>query len=541
MQKKDNAKYIIACALMLLVAFVQCFITIHDLHWASEPDFDRDIAYIHATLSGHYGQDPNMLGQYMWYNPIIFLMETASVKLTGAPINIVVARCGAFINLINPIVFFIVMVKLFDYKTALASLLAFVFVMSGNLPCWGSPTYSPWMVSDTAIQFLFFMAIFCCYKAFETQKTAWFIILGAVTGLTFLGHSAPTFIIILILVLIQGQKVIIALKNKEYKLVGKYFAQGAITAVPFLLVAAPFLYYVYGKYHLHFINRIILECAPGIFARKETFTLLKLNVTFALLISVVGFVWFYFRFENNVLRKIIWAWLLITGIMYVYESAVPTADKILHRNLPDTIPAFHYFFYLKGLQCVFFGFGLLYLFDMLIAWIQRVKNTNFSPRMLTNLFIAAVLLYALVYYPIYRNRYDFTGLREAAIEKGAQQDKIGVYNFITKNVPANNVLLCPHGLSLFPAMPTAIKMVSVETYFSNPYVSYDQREADRVKMLDFLTTATPDTAKHLFTEYHVSNVLMANTDYSHYKQPSFASSTVIYRNASYTMLSFAVH
>jgi len=151
-----------------------------------------------------------------------------------------------------------------------------------------------------------------------------------------------------------------------------------------------------------------------------------------------------------------------------------------------------------------------------------------------------MLIYMLVYFPIYRNRYDFTGLRQAALEKGLEQDKIDVYNFITKSVPADHVMLCPHGLSLFPVMPTAIKMVSVETYFSNPYVSYDQREADRVKMLDLLTTATPDSAKHIFSSYQVSDVLLSNADYQHYKQPSFANSSVIFRNSSYTMLSFQI-
>jgi len=540
MRNKDSARYILACCIMLVLAFIECYKTIHDLYWASEPDFDRDIAYIHATLSGHYGQDPNMAGQYMWYNPIIFLLETLSVKLSGAPINVVVARAGAYINLINPIVFFIVMVKLFDYKIALASLLAFIFVLSGNLPCWGSPTYSPWLISDTAIQFLFYLAIFCCYKAFETQKWLWFVILGAVTGLTFLGHSAPTFIIILILVALQAQKVLIALSEKKYRLIGTYFLQGAATAIPFIIFAFPFLYYVYGKYHLHFINRIILECAPGIFARRETVTLLKLNVTFALIISLIGFVWFYFKFENKVLRKIIWSWLLITLVMYVYESAVPTVDKKIHFNLPDTIPAFHYFFYFKALQCIFFGFGFVYLFNKAAQWMQGYFKKKRSVRFYSSLFVAAVLIYMVVYFPIYRNRYDFTGLRQAALEKGLEQDKIDVYNFITKSVPADHVMLCPHGLSLFPVMPTAIKMVSVETYFSNPYVSYDQREADRVKMLDMLTAATPDSAKHIFSSYHVNNVLLADSAYQHYKQPSFATSSVIFHNGSYTMLSFQI-
>jgi hypothetical protein len=525
---------------MLLIAFIQCYKTVHDLHWASEPDFDRDISYIRATLNGHYGQDPNMAGQYMWYNPLIFLFETLVVKFSGLPINIVVARAGAFFNLINPIVFFIVLVKLFDYKVALAALLSFVFLIAGNLPCWGAATYSPWLVSDTAVQFLFYLSIFFCYQAFAKQKMIWFIILGAVIGVTFLGHSAPAIIIIMILIIMQGHKVLIALKEKQYNLVGAYFLQGAVTIIPFIICAFPFLYYVYGKYHLHFVNRVILQCAPGIFARKETFTLLKLNVTFSLLFSIIGFIWFYKKFENKVLRKIIWNWLFITLVMYAYESVVPTADKLLHISLPDTIPAFHYFFYFKVLQSIFFGFGFLWLFNLLITWFQHRYKKEFTPKLRTDLFISAILLYMLVYLPVYSNRWDFTNLRQAAIDKGNEKDKIDVYNFIVKDVPLDNVLLCPHGLSLFPVMPTGIKMVSIETYFSNPYVSYDKREDDRNKMLSYLKTATPDTAKKLFAAYKVSDVLLANDSIQYYKAPSFASSKVIFKNKSYTIWSFNV-
>jgi len=538
MQIKDNTKYVLGCIIMLLIAFVQCYRTVHDLHWASEPDFDRDISYIRATLNGHYGQDPNMAGQYMWYNPMIFLAETVIVKLSGWPINIVVVRAGAFLNLINPIVFFIVLVKLFDYRVALAGLLSFVFLINGNLPCWGAATYSPWLVSDTAVQFMFYLSIFFCYKAFTEQKMLWFIILGACVGITFMGHSAPAIIIIMILVIMQGHKVLIALKDKQYNLVGTYFLQGALTVIPFIIFAFPFLYYVYGKYHLHFVNRIILQCAPGIFARKETFTLLKLNVTFSLLVSLVGFVWFYKKFENKVLRKLIWNWLFITLVMYVYESAVPTADKLLHINLPDTIPAFHYFFYFKALQSIFFAFGFIWLFNLLIPFLANFSKKNLSPKLQTNLFVACILFYMLIYFPVYSNRWDFTDLRREALAKEQEKDKIDVYNFIVKSVPLDNVLLCAHGLSLFPVMPTGIKMVSIETYFSNPYVSYDQREDDRNKMLSYLKTATPDTAKKLFAEYKVGDVLLSNDSIAYYKEPAFATSNVIFKNTSYTILSF---
>ncbi|MEO6852220.1 MAG: hypothetical protein ABI203_08565, partial [Mucilaginibacter sp.] len=73
---KDKTKYITAAVILLALAFIQCYRTVHDLHWAFEPDFDRDIGYIRSTLDGHFGADPNYAGEYMWYNPLLYLSET---------------------------------------------------------------------------------------------------------------------------------------------------------------------------------------------------------------------------------------------------------------------------------------------------------------------------------------------------------------------------------------------------------------------------------------------------------------------------------
>lgn len=540
MQLKDNTKYWLACIVMLLIAMVQCYKTVHDLHWASEPDFDRDIAYIRTTLNGHYGADANYVGQYMWYNPFLFLSETLVVKLTGLPINIVVARSGAFLNILGPIAFFLMAIKLFDIKTALAALLSFLFLATGNLPCWGAPTYSPWLISDSFVQFLFYINVILCYQAFSTQQMRWFILLGASIGITFLGHSAPTIIIILILIILQAQKVISATINKDFKAVGTYLLQGVATAVPFLICAYPFLYFVWGKYNFHFLNHAILECAPGIFERKNTIALIKTNITFSLLIAIIGAVWFYREYSNKLIRQIITSWLFITVIMYVYESAVPTIDRLYNINLPDTIPAFHYFFYLKTLQSIFFAFGFIFLLTWLIKKISVISKGKIQPVLSTNLFICVILIYVVAYFPIYYKRTDFSELRAAAIAKGNQKDKVEVYDFITKNVPLTNVLLCEHDLSLFPAMPTAIKMVSVETYFSNPYVSYEQRESDRNQMLAYLSTSAPATAEKLFSNYNVSMVLLTNKDFAKFKSPAFADNKVIFRNNSYTLLTFVL-
>jgi len=542
--KSQNIKYLAAFIIMLLLAFLQCYRAVRGLHWAFEPDFDRDIGYIRNTLNGHYGSDPNYIGEYMWYNPLLYLSEAAIVKITGLPINIVVARAGAFLNLLAPIFFFIMVRKLFDYKIALAALLSFLFLASGNIPGWGGATYSPLPLANSYVQFIFYFNIFLCYKAFSTQKIRWFTILGIFLGIGFLGHAAPTIIIILMLILLQGQKHIAAIKTKEYSSIKTYLLQGLFTLVPFLVFSFPFLYFVLIKYHLHFVNRIILQCAPRIFARANSIELLKLNLTFPFVIAAIGFVMFCRKYNNPLIKKIILYWLYITVFMYLYEAILPTANRMLHITLPDTIPALHYFFYLKGVQSVFFAFGFVYLVDLAIHWMEGYaakRRLRKIPVLLSsNLFVIFVLLYVIIYYPIYSNRADFVVPRQQALAKEKETDKIEVYDFIVKNIPLNRVMLCKHDQSLFPVMAAGIKMVSVEIYFSNPYVSYEQRENDRNEMLSYLVASAPSPAEKLFLKYKVSYVLLPNNDFEQYKTPAFLTSNVIFTNKSFTIMSLTM-
>lgn len=97
--------FLIAFMIMLSMAFFQCYKTTHDLLWAADPDFDRDIAFVRGTLDGHFGKDPNYKGEYLWYNPLLFSVETVIVKMTSLQPNVVAVRAGAYLNLLGPVAF----------------------------------------------------------------------------------------------------------------------------------------------------------------------------------------------------------------------------------------------------------------------------------------------------------------------------------------------------------------------------------------------------------------------------------------------------
>src|SRR6202012_4912762 len=122
---------------------------------------------------------------------------------------------------------------------------------------------------------------------------------------------------------------------------------------------------------------------------------------------------------------------------------------------------------------------------------KRKYKTGLSAQLSERLFVFAVMLYTVGYYPIYMNRQDLVEPRQQALDKEKQKDDLQVYYYIAKNVPLDKVILCEHGQSLFPVMATGIKMVSIGVYFSNPYISYDRRESDREAMISYLTTSSP--------------------------------------------------
>jgi hypothetical protein len=108
MQKTRDQRFIFILSglIMILAAFIQCWHVSHDLFWFYDLDVSRDMAYVQQTLYGHFGKDPNYPGEFLWYNPLMSLLQTAVIKISGLPINVVMVRLGAYMNLLAPLSFF---------------------------------------------------------------------------------------------------------------------------------------------------------------------------------------------------------------------------------------------------------------------------------------------------------------------------------------------------------------------------------------------------------------------------------------------------
>jgi hypothetical protein len=533
--------FTVGMLIMLLMAFSQGYRTTHDLSWVRDIDFDRDMSFIQGNLDGHPGKDPSYLGEYLWYSPLLFTIETIIVKTTGLAPNIVVTRAGIYLNCLGPVAFVVMVLILFGLETAIASLLSFLFLASGNIFCWGAATYSPWLYPVCFVQFLFYLNVILLYKAVSTQRYIWFILLGSFTGLSFLGHVAPAVIIILMTMMIQVTSIFNANRNKNQKIIKQYLFQSIILLFTFLVVASPILIVIYGKYRMHYINRAPFEFVVSIFSLKTVGALIKANINLALLISLTGVYWFYKSFENQIIRNIISSWLLVCLFMYVYSTLTPTLHKRFHISLPVTVPSFHYFFYLKALESVFFGMGLVWLLKSTVHWLSKRITANSADNTLDGIshiiWVTLILVFSLAYYPVYKSRSDFIVYRESAIKKESDKTRLEVYYYLKDHIPPDKVILCELDQSMFPVVASGRKMVAATFTNTNPFVDFEQRDKDRNRMLSYLVTGQTESDKQLFAKYQVSYILLSSSQAQKLMSGLDLKTDLVFRNKSFIILS----
>lgn len=242
--------------LMCALAFMQGFLTTHDLDWGGDPDFYRDIAHAQTIRDGYYWADPLYLGETLWYNPLVPALVAGGSWLTNLPVYLVHTRIGAYFNLLAPISFYILIAYLFDRWTAVISTLGFLFIVSNHAPSWASATYSPWLFTQNFVQSGFYFTLAVYKRALYAEKYRWYLAVGILLGITFLGHTAPALIlgsiigIFTLQTIIQSRSSVLSSLFPPYRMIINF----GIVLILALIVSIPFLYSIVGHYHLKIKN-----------------------------------------------------------------------------------------------------------------------------------------------------------------------------------------------------------------------------------------------------------------------------------------------
>jgi hypothetical protein len=248
--------YDLMLVLLCAIALLHGVAITHHLEWGTDSDNYRDVSAAQSILDGYFWNDSLYLGESLWYSPLTPTLVAGMSWLTNSPVHVVHTRLGAYINLLAPISFYVLVASFVNRRVALASTAAFLFLTTPFLyPSWASATYSPTLFPVIFVQTLFYLSLIVYRQAVRSGQCKWYGAAGILLGLTFLGHTAPALILGGIIVLYSlsqwfNMRKHHATRREMIQLVANLF----LLLIVAIMVSLPFLYTIVGRYHLHILN-----------------------------------------------------------------------------------------------------------------------------------------------------------------------------------------------------------------------------------------------------------------------------------------------
>ncbi|MFC2145928.1 hypothetical protein ACFLRT_01050 [Acidobacteriota bacterium] len=512
---KPDVIFLILCLPLIFIGVNNSW----DVEWPDDLDHSRDIAQTQTILDGYYGSDPYYLNEYIWYNPgYHFVIAGLSLLLNiGVPATVI--KMGPFLNLFPLIAFYVMVRIMFDWETALVSTMAYLFLTNTSYPLWVSSLYSPWSYPSTFSQAFFYITIGLFYRALKKdKKTKSYIIIGILLGVTFLFHASPAMIALGVITLCLLWEIVVKLKSHELtihksKILLKKFL---CIVIPTLILSMIFLYFMVWHYRLKIVNplpgswqwpQLTLESLP-VLLQKELLQILTL-------IAAFGLIHWVMVKKDIAAKKILLSWLLVCVVWAGYSVL---KSNITMLTLLPSVPIHHFYFYLKALAYIFFGFGIVSIFRL--SWKvlknNRVFIIKFNRHLLNQRFqwkaelifciIAVVILsvYIVFAYPLHK---DVVETRIFPSSRIAQNYLIDAYNWIRQNTGNDDVFLCNNQFSMKVVAPAARKVVVTHGQFSNPFVDFDERNEDRNRMIEDMKSGDLLSFHRLCQKYKTKYVI----------------------------------
>jgi hypothetical protein len=124
--------------------------------------------------------------------------------------------------------------------------------------------------------------------------------------------------------------------------------------------------------------------------------------------------------------------------------------------------------------------------------------------------IVVVTAVTVMLFPLYLNRIDFIPARNYAIERSQKSEELAAYQWIRKHTKKNDVFLATDYHSLFVINPAGRKTVCTKKEFSNPFVDFRKRNADRNRMFEYLRENHLSEFQNLAEGYSLDYVISSD-------------------------------
>jgi hypothetical protein len=282
-------------------------------------------------------------------------------------------------------------------------------------------------------------------------------------------------------------------------------------ALPLLLillvafvVSLPFTFSILFHYHLRILNSVPGNWIYGPLAADKLSNFLRGYLSWFSAIAAVGLVVLIGTRNGRPGKIALLTWLVICCAALAVNELQQVTSPRLHLMF---VPAHHFLFYLRAIENILFGLGLVWGCRFLARGLasfsrkEEDQRDHFRRPVETALVGLAVIVFLVLVYPNYRTRFDFTNARSQAVSFAERKAYLDAYRWILSNTKPVDVFLSLNGdLDLSIVGPADRKVVvTSQPEFSNPYVDWKSRSNTASQIVDKLTSAPSDALAALAT------------------------------------------
>lgn len=493
----------VLCVTLGTVSFVQNRSIVNDFVWPGMDIQYRELAGAQTILDEGYGPDAAYAHERAWYNPMATWLIAGLSRLSGVAAPLAIARAGPYVNFVAPLALWVLVAVLFDKFAAVAATAAFVFAVGTQFPFYYSATYSPWFAPENFGQAWIYASLAVASRAFGPGvPLRWAVAGGVLLGAAFLTHTAPAILCGVVWVILAAI---------EWRRSGKRPdgpVRLTIVLAAAFLVSLPFSVQILWHYHLAIVNQFPSQSPSDLLDLNELPSLARRMAAAPILVGAIALV---VRAKRPLDRGMQVVLALLAAVMlFLAANAVRLLLARTGVHLPAVVPAFHFFFYLMAVVAIGFGLALRDLASATVRWLvagRSVRSSSANP--VAGLLTCGLTLVAVVAcYPQYRQRLDFTDVRREALAM-SQRFPGEVVTWIRGHTAPDDVFLSTDDASLYLVAPAGRKVVATNRYFSNPYVDWVGRDADRRRMFEQLEYLDVKGFSALAEKYHVRFIVIS--------------------------------
>jgi hypothetical protein len=510
----ELAAICIACAALLGVGFYYGYHSARANGWPSHHDAWRDIGMAQTMLDGRYPEDNCLLGETLWFNPLVAFLVAGASHVTGLPPDTIDVQGGVYVNLLIPVAFVLLVAAFFGRRAALAALLFFLAgTCREQYSCsWtATVTYLPTLWAPALAQGFLYATLLAWGCSGKRHPWSWTVVAGLLWGLTFLTHTAPALLLGGIMLFTTILRVA---QDRDKEHTRRVVLQFLLAAGIAFALSLPYTLPILARYRFHIVNANPLYSLIPKLELSHLPELLRENRTVSGGIALIGLLTLFRRKNRGEESWIIASWfgLTLCALAYLYLSQAVMLKWGI--RLPQVVPAHHFLISLAGVKAVLFGVGLVALAEMPVAIVtgkasrwERPVLSRFRTRANAWASFAAVFLAGALLYPGYSGQSQFKKEYDGGWHTFDFNDRKNACYWIREHCQPSDVFLSDIQLAERIVAPAGRKVVATLDVFSSPYADYATRFDDYQELFRALAARDDQRFSALAKRRHVTHLL----------------------------------